>query len=147
MTVGQANTLGNVHGGVILLMCDEVAGIAAVRHSRRRCVTAGMDRMTFRHPVYVGQLLTVKATVNAAWRTSMEVGVRVEAEFVHTGEITHTSGAYLTMVAIDDDGRPNEIPPLEPETPDEVRRAREAQLRRDNRLAELERIRADRARD
>ena len=79
MGIGEANVAGNVHGGVILHMCDEVAGIAAVRHSGCRCVTAGMDRMTFRHPVYVGQLLTVKATVNAAWRTSMEVGVRVEA--------------------------------------------------------------------
>ncbi len=147
MAIGQANTQGNVHGGVILLMCDEVAGIAAVRHSGRRCVTAGMDRMTFRHPVYVGQLLTVRATVNAAWRTSMEVGVRVEAEVVHTGEITHTSAAYLTMVAIDEDGRPIEIPPLKPETADELRRAREAQLRRDNRLAERERIQADRELD
>jgi acyl-CoA hydrolase len=147
MAIGQANTTGNVHGGVILHMCDEVAGIAAVRHSRRRCVTAGMDRMTFRHPVYVGQLVTVRATVNAAWRTSMEVGVRVEAEVVHTGEITHTSAAYLTMVGIDEDGRPIEIPPLKPETADELRRAREAQLRRDNRLAERERIQADRELD
>ena len=138
---------GNVHGGVILLMCDEVAGIAAVRHSGRRCVTAGMDRMTFRHPVYVGHHFpTVRATVNAAWRTSMEVGVRVEAEVVHTGEITHTSAAYLTMVVIDEDGRPIEIPPLKPETAD-ARRAREAQLRRDNRLAERERIQADRELD
>ena len=111
-----------MHGGVIL-QCDEVAGIAAVRHSGCRCVTAGMDRMTFRHPVYVGQLLTVKATVNAAWRTSMGVGVRVEAENIRTGEVTHTSAAYLTMVALDDEGRPTEVPAVGPETADEQRRA------------------------
>jgi acyl-CoA hydrolase len=146
MGIGEANLAGNVHGGVILHMCDEVAGIAAMRHSGRRCVTAGMDRMTFRHPVLVGELVTVRATVNAAWRSSMEVGVRVESENVRSGEITHTSAAYLTMVALDDDRRPTEVPPVKPETADELRRAREAQLRRDNRLAERERIEADRAR-
>jgi acyl-CoA hydrolase len=145
MGIGDANTAGNVHGGVILHMCDEVAGLAAVRHSRRRVVTAGMDRMTFRHPVLVGELVTVKATVNAAWRSSMEVGVRVESENVRTGEVTHTSAAYLTMVALDDEGRPTEVPSVKPETADEMRRAREAQLRRDNRLAERERIQAERA--
>src|SRR5687767_1546387 len=123
MGIGDANTAGNVHGGVILHLCDEVAGIAAVRHSGGRVVTAAMDRMTFLHPVYVGNLLTVKATVNAAWRTSMEVGVRVEAENVRSGEVTHTSTAYLTMVALDDEGRPMEVPPVRPETPEEERRA------------------------
>ena len=146
MGIGEANLAGNVHGGVILHMCDEVAGIAAMRHSGRRCVTAGMDRMTFRHPVLVGELVTVRATVNAAWRSSMEVGVRVESENVRSGEITHTSAAYLTMVALDDEGGPTEVPPVKPETADELRRAREAQLRRDNRLAERERIEAERAR-
>jgi acyl-CoA hydrolase len=145
MGVADANLAGNVHGGVILHMCDEVAGIAAVRHCRLRVVTAGMDRMTFRHPVLVGSLVTVRATVNAAWRTSMEVGVRVESENVRTREVTHTSAAYLTMVALDEEGRPTEIPPLAPETPDELRRAREAQLRRDNRLAERHRIEQSRA--
>jgi acyl-CoA hydrolase len=101
--------------------------------------------MTFLHPVYVGDLVTVKATVNAAWRSSMEVGVRVEAEKVRTGEVTHTSTAYLTMVALDEDGRPASVPPVEPETPDEQRRAREAQLRRDNRLGERRSIEAERA--
>ncbi len=140
MGVADANIAGNVHGGLILRLCDEVAGIAAVRHSGARVVTAAMDRMTFLNPVYVGNLVTVKATVNAAWRTSMEVGVRVEAENVRTGEVTHTSTAYLTMVALDDDGRPAAIPPVRAETPDEERRAREAQLRRDNRLEERQRI-------
>jgi acyl-CoA hydrolase len=140
MGVADANTAGNVHGGLILRLCDEVAGIAAVRHSGARVVTAAMDRTTFLHPVYVGNLVTVKATVNAAWRTSMEVGVRVEAENVRTGEVTHTSTAYLTMVALDVDGRPARVPPVNPETADERRRAREAQLRRDNRLEERRRI-------
>jgi acyl-CoA hydrolase len=140
MGIADANNGGNVHGGVIMHLCDEVAGIAAVRHSGTRVVTAAMDRMTFRHPVYVGQLVTVKATVNAAWRTSMEVGVRVESENVRSGEVLHTSTAYLTMVALDDDGKPTEVPPIAPETADEARRAREAQLRRDTRLAERQRI-------
>jgi acyl-CoA hydrolase len=144
MRVSEANNSGNVHGGVIMYLCDEVAGIAAVRHSGTRVVTVAMDRMAFLHPVYVGHLVTVKATVNAAWNTSMEVGVRVEAENIRSGELTHTSTAYLTMVALDDDGRPAAVPPIAPESHDEERRAREAQLRRDNRLAERERIEAER---
>jgi acyl-CoA hydrolase len=145
MGTGEANLAGNVHGGVIMYICDEVAGIAAVRHCGTRVVTVAMDRMTFINPVYVGHLVTVKATVNAAWRSSMEVGVRVEAENIRSGEVTHTSTAYLTMVALDEAGKPTQVPPIEPETPDEERRAREAQLRRDNRLAERERIEAERA--
>ena len=145
MGLADSNNAGNVHGGVIMHMCDDVAGIAAVRHCGTRVVTAAMDRMTFEHPVYVGQLVTVKATVNAAWRTSMEVGVRVESENVRTGDIQHTSTAYLTMVALDDDGNPTAVPPVAPETPDETRRAREAQLRRDTRLAERQRIEEERA--
>jgi acyl-CoA hydrolase len=144
MGVGDANNAGNVHGGVIMYLCDEVAGIAAVRHSGCRVVTVAMDRMTFLHPVYVGHLVTVKATVNAAWRSSMEVGVRVEAEEIRSGEVTHTSAAYLTMVALDEEGRPTPVPPVAPTTPDEERRAREAQLRRDNRLGERERIQSGR---
>ena len=145
MGIADANNAGNVHGGVIMHLCDEVAGIAAVRHSGSRVVTAAMDRMSFRHPVFVGQLVTVKATVNAAWRSSMEVGVRVESENVRTGEIVHTSTAYLTMVAIDDEGNPTEIPPIKAVTQDEKRREREAQLRRDNRLAERERMEDERS--
>jgi len=145
MGLSDANTAGNVHGGVIMHLCDEVAGIAAVRHSGMRVVTVAMDRMTFVHPVFVGALLTVRASVNAAWHTSMEVGVRVESEHVRTGEVAHTSTAYLTMVALDDEGRPAQVPAIRPESPDEQRRAREAQLRRDNRLAERERIDRERA--
>ena len=144
MGLADANTAGNVHGGTIMKLCDEVAGIAAIRHSGGRVVTAGMDRMTFEHPVFVGHLVTFKATVNAAWRTSMEVGVRVESENVRTGEKLHTSTAYLTMVALDDDGRPTGVPPLAPSSPDEERRMREAQLRRDTRLEERRQILAGR---
>jgi acyl-CoA hydrolase len=140
MGPGDANTAGSVHGGRIMSMCDEVAGIAAIRHSGRRVVTAGVDRMTFLHPVMVGDLVTVRATVNAAWRTSMEVGVRVEREQVREGSVEHTSTAYLTMVALDDERQPVEVPPLAPESPQETRRQQEAELRRRNRLAEREEI-------
>lgn len=140
MGIQDANTAGYVHGGVIMRLCDEVAGIAAIRHCGKRVVTAGMDRMTFLDPVHVGQLVTVLATVNAAWRTSMEVGVRVESEHVTTREVMHTSTAYLTMVALDEHGRPTTVPTLAPETREERRREQEAQLRRDNRLSEREAI-------
>jgi acyl-CoA hydrolase len=144
MGIGEANMAGNVHGGWIMKLCDEVAGIAAIRHSGHRVVTAAIDRMNFRSPIFVGELVTLSASVNAAWRTSMEVGVRVEKENVWTGERVHTSTAYLTMVALDAEGQPVTIPSIEPETPDEERRAREAQLRRDNRLIEREQITAER---
>ena len=108
--VQDANTAGFVHGGMVMKTCDEAAAIAAIRHCGRRVVTAGMDRMTFTEPVTIGELLTCSATVNAAWRTSMEVGVRVEAEDPRTGERRHTSTAYVTMVALDDDGRPDARP-------------------------------------
>ena len=140
MGIADANSTGNVHGGTVMKLCDEAAGIAAIKHSRCRIVTAGMDRMNFLIPIQVGDLVTFSATVNAAWRTSMEVGVRVDSEHVRTREVTHTSTAYLTMVAIDDDGRPTAVPPLAAQTPDERRREHEAQLRRDNLLAEREAI-------
>ena len=141
----DANSAGFVHGGTIMRYCDEAAGLAAVRHGGVRCVTAGMDRMTFNEPVDVGDVVSFKATVNAAWRTSLEVGVRVEAEDPRTGTSRHTTTAYLTMVALDDDGRPIEVPALACETDDERRREREAQLRRANRLSEREQILRDRS--
>jgi acyl-CoA hydrolase len=140
MGIEDANSAGFVHGGTVMYLCDEAAGLAAVRHSGVRCVTAGMDRMTFLLPVNVGELLTLESSVNAAWRTSMEVGVRVTAENVRTGERRHTSTAYLTMVAIDDEGRPTDVPPLSCASDDERRREHEAQLRRANRLAEREQL-------
>src|SRR3954469_21431446 len=104
MGIGDANSAGFVHGGVVMKLCDEVAGIAAIRHCRARVVTAGADRMAFLHPVHVGELLHLSATVNAAWRTSMEVGVRVVAESPLTGESRHTNSAYFTMVAVNEEG-------------------------------------------
>ncbi len=140
MGVTDANSAGYVHGGAVMRYCDEAAGLAATRHSGCRVVTAAMDRMTFNEPVNVGEVVTFLATVNAAWRTSMEVGVRVEAENPRTGEKRHTNTSYLTMVALDDDGRPAPVPTLECTDDVERRREREAQLRRANRLAEREQI-------
>jgi acyl-CoA hydrolase len=97
--------------------------------------------------VYIGQLVTCRAMVNAAWRTSVEVGVRVESEDVRTGEVRHACTAYLTMVALDRDGQPTPVPGLQPETDQERRRQHEAQVRRDNRLAERESIRESRGSD
>jgi acyl-CoA hydrolase len=143
----DANSAGFVHGGVVMKLIDEVAGVAAVRHSRCRVVTAGADRLTFLLPIHVGELVTLRASVNAAWRTSMEVGVRVETENPRTGEARHTNTAYLTMVAVAEDGSPTEVPALRAESPDELRREAEAQLRRSNRLAEREQILERRARE
>jgi acyl-CoA hydrolase len=144
MGLGDANLAGLVHGGVVMKMCDEVAAIAAIRHCQRRVVTAGVDRMTFVEAVNVGDLLICTATVNAAWRTSMEVGVRVEAENPHIGERRHTSTAYLTMVALDEQAKPVEIPGLLTESETERRRQREAELRRMNRLSERDQILTER---
>ncbi len=144
MGVQDANIAGNVHGGWIMKLCDDVAAIAATRLAGGRVVTAAVDEMRFRSPIHVGDVVTLRATVNAAWRTSMEVGVRVEAESPRTGERRHTSTAYLTMVALDEDGRPTEVPPLRCESDTERRRESEAQLRRANRLAEREQILASR---
>jgi acyl-CoA hydrolase len=145
MGIVDANSAGYVHGGTVMKLCDEVAGLAAVRHSRSRVVTAGVDRMTFLEPIHIGELVTFTASVNAAWRTSMEVGVRVDAEQPRDGLVRHTNTAYLTMVALDDDGRPTEVPPLEALSPDEQRREREAQTRRRNRLAERDELQRDRS--
>jgi acyl-CoA hydrolase len=145
MGLTDANGAGNVHGGTIMKLADEAAALAAIRHARQRVVTVGMDRMDFHVPIYVGELVTFRATVNAAWHTSMEVGVRVEAENPTVGERRHTNTAYLTMVALDDAGRPAPVPPLEAKTAADQRRMREAELRRANRLAEREEINARRA--
>jgi acyl-CoA hydrolase len=141
MSITDANSAGFVHGGTVMKLCDEAAALAAVKHSRCRVVTGGMDRMTFLEPVQIGELMTFKASVNAVWRTSMEVGVRVEAERPHIGEVRHTSSTYLTLVALGEDGRPVEVPPLLAGDADDVRREREAQTRRRNRLSEREEIR------
>src|SRR3954453_9563291 len=122
MSIQDANSAGFIHGGVVMRMCDEAAGIAAIRHSGCRVVTAGMDRMTFAMPLHVGELLRCRASVNAAWRTSMEVGVRVAPQNAVPGAVRHTSTAYLTMVAVDEHRNPIPVPPLELEGPVEERR-------------------------
>jgi len=144
MGVTDANSAGNVHGGTLMKLCDEAAGLAAIKHSRVRVVTVAMDRMNFLYPIYIAELVTISAMVNAAWRTSMEVGVRVEAENPRTGEKRHTNTAYLTMVALNEDGSPTPVPPVFATTPTEQRRMREAELRRANRLAERAQIVAGR---
>ncbi len=132
----DANPAGNVHGGVVVKIIDEAAGVVAARHCRRNVVTASIDRMDFHHPIFVGDLLFFKASLNFVGRTSMEIGVRVEAENLMTGEVRHAASAYLTYVAIDRDGRPVEVPPLIMETDEERRRQREGKARRELRLAE-----------
>jgi acyl-CoA hydrolase len=140
MGIEDTNSAGFVHGGTVMKLCDEAAGLAAIRHSHSRVVTAGVDRMTFNEPVNLGDLVTFRSSVNAVWSTSMEVGVRVEAERPGTGEVRHTSSAYLTMVAVDDHGRPAAVPPLLIDDEPELRREREAQTRRSNRLREREEL-------
>jgi acyl-CoA hydrolase len=144
MGIGDSNRSSNVHGGVIMKLVDEAAAVAAIRHSRMRVVTASMDRMAFLVPIAIDELVTFTATVNAAWHTSMEVGVRVTAESPQAGVSRHASTAYLTMVAVDDEGRPVPVPPLVAHTPEEQRRMREAELRRSHRLAERAAIEHDR---
>lgn len=134
MLPSDANPMGNVHGGTILKQVDTAAGVTALRHARMNTVTASIDRMDFYNPVYVGNLLTLKASVNFVGKTSMEIGVRIEAENLTTGKITHTGSCYLTYVAIDQDGTPSEVPELIPETLEEKRRWEAGKKRREERL-------------
>ncbi|GGI04429.1 acyl-CoA thioesterase [Egicoccus halophilus] len=140
MSVMDANNLGNVHGGVVMREVDNAAGIAAARHAGRAAVTAGIDELSFKAPVHVGDLLVVEASVNSVGRTSMEVGVRVEAEDWQTGERRHTTSAYLVFVAIDADGQPVPIPPLVAENDDDRRREAQAQIRRQVRKERIARL-------
>ena len=133
----DANPMGNVHGGTILKLTDTAAAVAAMRHSRTNVVSASIDRMDFYHPVYVGNLLILKASVNYAGRKSMEVGVRIEAEDLKTGKVTHTGSSYVTYVALDEKGKPSTVPQVTPETPEEKRRWREGKERREQRLRHL----------
>ena len=133
----DANPMGNVHGGTILKLVDTAAAVAALRHARTNVVSASIDRMDFYHPVYVGNLLILKASVNYAGRTSMEVGVRIEAEDLKTGKVTHTGSSYVTYVALDEKGKPTPVPQVIPETPEEKRRWREGKERREQRLRDL----------
>jgi uncharacterized protein (TIGR00369 family) len=134
MEVEHVNNAGYVHGGTIMRLVDTAAGIAAVRHARRRVVTASMDDMSFLAPVYIGDLVTVEAMVNDAHRTSMEIGARVDVETVPTGERRHVASAHLVFVGLDANGRPAPVPPVIAESEEERRRQAEAGIRRQQRL-------------
>lgn len=130
----DANPAGNVHGGTIMKLVDNAAYVAAVRHARKNSVTLGIDSFKFHYPVYVGELIIIRASVNYAGRTSMEIGVRVEAEHLITGTLRHTASAYLTFVSLGDNGRPTNIPSIIPATEIEKKRFQEAKDRRQLRL-------------
>lgn len=130
----DANTMGNVHGGIIMKLCDEAGGMAATKFARHPAVTVAVDSMAFHSPVHIGNLLTVQAEVTWTGRTSMEARVLVTAEDVITGELTHTNTAYFVYVALDGNGRPTPVPPLLCETDEERARLERAEMRRQIRL-------------
>jgi acyl-CoA hydrolase len=140
MELSDANLLGNVHGGEVMKLVDTAGGLAAMKHCGGPVVTVGMDEMSFMEPVFVGDVVTVRAMVNDTGHTSLEVGVRVEAENVRTGRRVHTSSAYLVYVALDDSGRPRPVPSAVAETEEEQQRQREAKVRRAARLTRKEAI-------
>jgi uncharacterized protein (TIGR00369 family) len=145
MEVTDANITGNVHGGVIMRLVDTAGALAAIKHSGGEALTVQIDEMSFLEPVHIGEVLILKASVNDVGRTSMECGVRVDAQDPLTGTIRHVNSAYLVFVAIDRSGRPREVPRLLAETDTERRRQQEATLRRERRTAHREAIRAARA--
>ncbi len=134
MQLTDTNPVGNVQGGVIMRLVDEAGAIAAARHVGRPVVTVAVDSMTFYSPIYLGNLVTLKASLNYVGRTSMEVGVRVEAMDVLTGEVTHTNSAYLVYVALDENLQPVGVPQLVAVTPEEERRMEEGKQRQLERL-------------
>jgi uncharacterized protein (TIGR00369 family) len=145
MEITDTNIAGIVHGGVVMKLVDTAAGLASIKHAGGMCVTVSMDEMSFLAPAHVGDTLTVSASVNDVGTTSLEVGVRVESEDIVTGVRKHTSSAYLVFVALDKQGKPRVVPPLVAESPDELRRQREAKIRRETRLVHREAIREHRA--
>jgi len=130
----DANPLGNVLGGKVMHLVDLAGAMAAIRHAHRHVVTASIDYMTFLHPIPIGSLVILRSSVNRVFRSSMEVGVRVEVEDLRTGKRKHASSAYLTFVAIDEAGKPMAIAPVIPETEEEKARFAQAELRRQYRL-------------
>ena len=134
MMPNHANIMGNVFGGVILSMVDRIAAVCAIRHAKQQCVTVSVDKVDFKEPIHVGELITGFARVNYAGKTSMEVGVKIIAEHLITGEKRHTNSCYVTYVALDENGRPSAVPPIVPETPDEKRRYERAAKRRTSRV-------------
>jgi acyl-CoA hydrolase len=137
----DANPLGNLLGGRVMHLVDLAGAIAAVRHARVPVVTASVDYMTFLHPIHIGELVILKSQVNRVFRTSMEVGVKVWVENLRTGEMRHTSSAYLTFVAVAPGGERIPVPPVIPESEEEKRRYEEAGTRREWRLAHRNRDR------
>ncbi len=136
MEPGQANTQGNVHGGWIMKLADEAGALAAMRHASHKIVTVAIDRMVFRQPIRIGDLVILEAMVTYAGRTSMEIEVDVVAENPITRKRTQTNAAYLVYVAIDDQGKPTQVPPLIAETPEEQARMEAARARQQARLAQ-----------
>lgn len=133
---GDTNPLGHIFGGRVMTLIDKAAAIAAMRHARANVVTASVDRLVFRAPVRIGQILRVRAAVNAVFNTSMEIGVKVLSEDPHSGRQAHCCSAYVTMVALDRSGRPAGVPALRAVGPAEHRRQRAAAARRRSRLRE-----------
>lgn len=133
MQPSHANPAGNVHGGEIMKMIDDAAGAVAIRHARGTVVTASIDRLDFREPVYVGNLVFLRASINCVGRTSMEIGVRVEAEDLRSGEVRHTASAYLTFVALDAAGNTAPVAPLIVETDEQRRRCEAGEVRQHER--------------
>ena len=140
----DTNTLGHLLGGRLMHFIDVTGAMAAYRHSRTHVVTAAMDHIDFIHPVHLGDLVTLKSSLNRAFSTSMEVGVKVWAENTQTGDHTHVASAYLVFVAIDEHGRLQKVPLLVPETLDEIRRHADALRRREHREAEHTRRKEER---
>ncbi|MBP0577899.1 acyl-CoA thioesterase [Labrys sp. LIt4] len=130
MTPDMANFSGKVHGGALLNLLDRVAFSCASRFSGQYAVTLSVDQVMFKEPIQVGELVTFLASINHAGRTSMEVGIRVEAENIRSGTRRHTNSCYFTMVAVDDEGRPSAVPTLQVSGPTEERRYKAAELRR-----------------
>jgi acyl-CoA hydrolase len=127
----MANSLGNVFGGVILSLVDRVAAVAAIRHAGGPCVTVSVDQVDFREPIHLGELVIARASVNFVGRTSLEIGVRIEAEHVASGRRRHTNSCYVTFVAIDAQERPRPVAPVVPDTAEERRRYADAEARRE----------------
>ena len=132
------NARGHVFGGVVLAMMDKAAAVCAIRHARASCVTVSVDRVDFREPILVGDLVHMKASVNFVGRSSMEIGIRIEAENMLLGTRRHTNSCYVTYVALDRDGKPTEVPTLELETEADIRRFESGRERRRLRVAERE---------
>jgi acyl-CoA hydrolase len=138
----DANGLGNVLGGKVMHLVDLAGAMAAIRHARKPVVTASVDSLHFLHPVHISELMILRSSVNRVFRSSMEVGVKVETENLMTGQRLHTCSAYLTFVALGEDRHATAIPPVIPETEEEIRRYREAGERREYRLTLRDRLKA-----